>query len=184
MNLPKSFSFKSALSNKKSNVGYFCNNGIHLYGKKALDDYNDCQIISTAVNNLYGKLCGRKFNCIGQDIFGNQFFKENNRFYYLNIETSEIDKIGDSENEFLNNLILDQDYYSGNNLINELKKEEIIKLSQGFRLCAKKPFVIGGSYENKNIYFLDTFKNLTYNFSIARQIYHLPDGAPVKLEII
>ncbi|WP_431166931.1 hypothetical protein [Tenacibaculum halocynthiae] len=65
----------------------------------------------------------------------------------------------------------------------ELSKEDNKLLTEGKRLSAKQPFIIGGEYNLNNFYLKDFKKNIYYNSSIAKQVYNVPDGAKIKIVI-
>lgn len=180
-NYKKSTNFQSKYHIQLFHNGYYCNNALHFYGYQTDEFYNDSMAISELINNSYGRLLNKDFICVGQDIFGNQFVGTDAKYYFLNIETAELDYMADNIKQLINAIYENVEYYSGHVLTSDLSENQIVQLASGFRLCPRKPFVIGGDFTIQNLYLLNTMKCLDYNFDIASQILNIPDGKEVKL---
>jgi hypothetical protein len=161
--------------------GYYFGNSLHFYGCNTLEKWDDICYINEIFKSTYSVLIGKDIECFAEDIFGNQFCIILDQFYFLNIETAEISFISSNLNDFLSSLYNDVTFYSGYNLTNDMNKYDIISLSNGHRLCPRKPFVIGGDYETKNLFLSNFNTNLETNFSFAKQVYNLPDGQDVEI---
>ncbi|MBK7638390.1 MAG: hypothetical protein IPJ13_32070 [Saprospiraceae bacterium] len=106
-------------------------------------------------------------------------------FYFLNIETGELEYITNGEfDQFVEILLGDINYFTGSTLIQKYSDIDKEMLSQGYRLSPIKPFVLGGEYVNQNLFLNKYIDNLELNSSIALQIYGLPDGQKVIIEKI
>ena len=168
---------------KNFNGGFFFNNALQFYAINSAEKIFCLKNINELITNLYKKL-GDELFYFGQDIFGNQYaFNNNNEVVLFNIESAEKEHIAYSFKEFIDTLLEDTDYYTGESLILEWKSlHSDLKLNE--RLCPKKPFVLGGDFDISNLYNLNISKNLEYNSSIAIQIHELPDGTPIRYKII
>jgi hypothetical protein len=165
---------------KNNGGGFYCNQSLQMYSVNSGNTYNDMPFINEQIHKLYGNIV-QKMIFFGQDIFGNQFAFRNSEVIFFNIETGEIETIAEDFIHFINIILEDIDYYSGESIILEWKAQNVIQLNE--RLCPKKPFVVGGEYEVSNLYNIDLFLNFKYNSSIANQIRNLPDGTPIKFNI-
>ena len=119
---------------------------------------------------------------IGQDVFGNQFVYDvyTRKFLLFNIETANKEELASNFKGFVETLFTDIEYYSGRSFILNWNTE--LQFNQ--RLCPKKPFVIGGEYNSNNLYASTFPKYLEFFADVAKQIHELPDGTPIKLNII
>ena len=95
---------------------------------------------------------------------------------FFNIETGDTEILSENFLELLSKIYSDFDFYSGANFLNDLKRNWMEDLANGFRLCPKYPFVLGGSYEIENLYLKLHQENLKFNASLARQILDHKDG--------
>ena len=165
------------------NGGYFFENGVHFYSVNAVDDYNDLENNNCILGKLYDFAHIDDLYFIGQDVFGNQFAinNSNNSIVSLNIETGDFEWISQNFLEFISKIYNDYDYFAGTNLINKLERNYIEDLANGFRLCPKYPFVLGGSYEIENLYLKFHTENLKFNATLAKQIYEKEDGTDFTL---
>jgi hypothetical protein len=57
-------------------------------------------------------------------------------------------------------------------------------ISNGKRLLPKIPFILGGSYDEKNLFAVDAVKGMRYRGELWQQIRDLPDGAQVRLKAL
>jgi hypothetical protein len=57
-------------------------------------------------------------------------------------------------------------------------------LATGHRLVPKKPFVLGGDYQIKNLYSCEAVAGMRARGNLARQIADVPDGTPIKYQVI
>lgn len=164
------------------NGGYYFNNSLHLYGLGAVNDWSDLMKMNELINDLYGDIVDVRY-FFGEDIFGNLFAQTRDGCIILNIESAAIEQLGNNFHEWVSILLDDSDYLSGRSLTDEMQNNEIEDLSNGFRLCPRYPFVIGGEYTMKNLYLKYYKNNLEYNSAIAHQVINLSDGQEIKLNI-
>lgn len=162
--------------------GYYFNNSLHFYGYDTINKFDDVFYINEVINKLYSGLNFLNFKCFGEDLFGNQFVCLDFKYYLFNIETCEIDYISDSISKFISTILSDPSYYSGNSLTLMLTNTELELLSNGYRMSPKRPFVLGGEYENSNLFINQFINNLELNNNIAKQIFKLNDGQVVEIE--
>ena len=65
-----------------------------------------------------------------------------------------------------------------------LAKEILGPLTEGRKYCLKIPAVIGGEYAASNLATAPLSALIGFSGYIAQQIHELPDGTPIKLEIV
>lgn len=162
------------------NGGYFYNNSFHIYGISEKLDFHDLRFMDNFFHESYQEIVkGMKF--FAEDVFGNPFAFLNNKVYLFTIETAEIECLAENFKDFIKLLYEDLDYLTGITLAAELSQNDNKSLTKGKRLSAKQPFIIGGEYKLNNLYLKDFKKNITYNSSIAKQVYNVPDGTKIKI---
>jgi hypothetical protein len=88
--------------------------------------------------------------------------------------------MGSSFDEWLQVLLSDIDYYTGQDLAPGPPQYE--KLSQGYRYAAAIPLVLGGEYNHKNLNIISAGDNLAFDADIERQIRDHPDGTNYVLK--
>ena len=163
-----------------SNGGFFFEGSLHLYGFCKSPTYHNIKFVNSIISYEYGKFSeGLVF--FGQEALGNQFAFTNKGIAIFNIETAGIEIIAKDFNSWLQILKNDLEYLTARNLLISWKRNEEIRYDQ--RLCAKKPFIIGGEYSVENLYpqFFPTY--LSSNANIAKQIHDLPDGTEINIKI-
>jgi len=163
------------------NGGFFLDSSLQFYSFITEENYQNIDLVNDIFLKAYGKY-SMGIRTIGQDVFGNQFVYDvyTQKFLLFNIETAYKEELAKNFKGFVETLVTDIEYYSGRSFILNWNNE--IQFNQ--RLCPKKPFVIGGEYNNDNFYASTFPKYLEFFADIARQIHELPDGTPIKLKII
>ena len=164
-----------------STAGYYFANSLHFYGVGAENNYDNIIDQNNLVNSIYQPILGYEITTFGEDIFGNQFCVSKDEFYWLNIETSELENIADSFEGFLNEIEQNVDYYTGFPITEEMSEDHKSMLGLGYRLCPIKPFVIGGEYSLNNLSLEKFDHNLRCNGQIAAQIVNLEDGQRIRI---
>lgn len=162
----------------KYNGGLFFNNSLLLYSFSLETDIPCISVINDLIEKEFSNIVQGLY-CFGQDIFGNQFAFCNNKIVWFNIETGDMDILADDFKDWEQTLCNDIDYYTGRNLASQIDSQTLIET----RLCPKIPFVIGGEFTIANLYTAKYPNYIKINANIARQIYHLPEGANIKLSI-
>jgi hypothetical protein len=162
-------------------TGFFFSDALHLYGLSE-DIYHSIFYINSFLTKTYEFLLKEDLFFFGCDLFGNQFAYVNNEICMFNIETGERELIASNFNKFLDILIADRNYYTGESILIQWN-DLMIPVDFKQRLVPIKPFVIGGEYSPNNMRAVDFFETLSYNASIARQIYDLPDGTDLEIII-
>jgi hypothetical protein len=168
---------------ESGNGGFFFQQSLCIYGFYSKDVFNSIEYVNKLVEREYGDI-SMGLIVFAQDIFGNQFaFNQNlEKIVFFNIETGEQETVAPSFVEWTNVLLNDLEYFTGLNLAVSWKNKSLLAFDE--RLCAKKPFVMGGEYSLNNLYASKFPDYLAANANIARQVYNLPDGTDVKLKII
>lgn len=152
---------------KQTNGGYYYESSLHIYG--LLPEANNVFFINKILKDKCSFWQPSYFS-FAQDIFGNQFVFSNGLILMLNQETGEEEQISSSFLEWIMVIVTDPAFYTGNVFANLLsnKKET--------RLCPKIPFVLGGGYEESNLYSAEFPKYIEFYSEIERQIRNIPDG--------
>lgn len=161
---------------ENTNGGYFYDFSLHLYGISP-EKYNDV----FQVNAILAEKCSiwqKSFFSIGQDIFGNQFVFSGNDILFLNLETGESEMIANSFLEWIEVISENIAYFSG------CAFSKLLSNKQGVRLCPKLPFVLGGEYEEENLYSMPFPKYLQYYSDLEKQIRDLPDDTEFEISVI
>lgn len=136
---------------KQTNGGYIFQSSLHFYGVLSNEIESDI-FFNTFLFQKYYKDIIEVNVVFGEDIFGNQFtFLKNNQIAFINIETAEVYETFDDFNSFSDRLFSDIDYYSGFSIAKEWESTKG-KISNGDRLCAIKPIVIGGAFSIDNFF--------------------------------
>jgi hypothetical protein len=162
--------------------GFYFSGSLHLYENSRLS-YHDIQFKSNLVNSVYSQILKQPVVCFGEDLFGNQFVYNGNDYGLLTIETGEIEVLCSSFNDWLEAILDDLNYYTGEPLLLEWIIENK-KPNHEERLAPKIPFVLGGDYEVGNLYVSNGISLINFSADIANQIYNTPDGTPVNIKII
>jgi len=164
------------------NGGFFFNKSLIVYGFGHIPQYSSFVEMNLLINSLYVSIAPRA-QYFGCDFLGNQFAFFENNVHFFNLETGKFEFLSPNFEEWKAVISSDLDYYTGQSLVIEWETK-IGKLDFSERLCPKKPFVIGGEYVVDNLFALNMKSLLQYNYEIAKQIHHLPDGAEIVLKII
>ncbi|QEM09138.1 SMI1/KNR4 family protein [Mucilaginibacter rubeus] len=166
---------------KICNGGYFYDRALQIYSIKTDKEYNNIFRINQVIADEYKEIVEGIF-FFAQEIFSNQFGFSKEGIVFFNIETGEKEVVANNFDEWVDVILDDISYYTGQNISREWKEKGGL-LELNMRLCPTKPFIIGGEYEVDNLS-SQTFPGyISSNANIARQIYNLPDGTPVRLKI-
>jgi hypothetical protein len=117
----------------------------------------------------------------GQDIFGNQFGISNDKVIWFNTESTEIEIIANSLEDWAKILLNDYNYYTGYPFAKEWQ-EKNGDLEIGNRLLPKLPFILGGEYKIENFYKIDMLKGIKFCAYLASQLKEYPDGSTIKIK--
>lgn len=168
---------------ESNNGGYFYEQSLHIYSYSHRFDFNDIEYVNALLKQEYGEIINGLL-AFGEDVFGNQFCFDtinNNTIIFFDSETGEKTVIATG---FINWVQVLQDrleYYTGINILREWNLNSPLEINQ--RLFPKKPFVMGGDFTVNNLYSAAFPSYIKAYANIARQIYNLPEGTPVKLVI-
>jgi hypothetical protein len=168
---------------ESNNCGFFYQRSLHLYSYSHNREFNDIDNFNTLLKETYGEMF-TGLESFGQDLFGNQFCFDiaNNTIVFFNTETGKREMIASDFDNWLTVLYKHFDYYIGGNLLKEWYAKNELAFNQ--RLCPKMPFVGGGEFKTGNLS-LGTFPDyIKEYFKIATQVFHLPEGASVKIAIL
>ena len=123
------------------------------------------------------------FLFFAEDAFGNQFGIRDDRVFFFDAETADTDVVAGSLEEWSKTLLSDYEQITGYPLARSWQ-EKNGPLPANQRLVAKVPFVVGGQFDVSNLHALDAVKAMRFRGELARQIRDLPDGTPIKFEIL
>ena len=168
---------------ESNNCGYFYQRSLHLYSYSHNREFNDIEYVNTLLKQEYGEMIAG-LESFGQDLFGNQFCFDIvcNTIVFFNTETGKREVIATDFTNWLDVLYKHFDYYIGATLLKDWFATNQLAFNQ--RLCPKIPFVGGGEFIISNL-FAGNFPNYIKAYTkIASQVYHLPEGARIKIEIL
>jgi len=118
-----------------------------------------------------------------EDAFGGQFAIRNNDIVSFDPESGEIELLAQSPEEWAAKILLNYAQLTGYPLAHSW---QIINgpIPMGKRLLPKIPFILGGRYEDGNLYAVDAVKGMQYRGELWQQLRDLPDGAQVRLKAL
>ena len=165
------------------NCGFFYTQSLHLYSYSHNREYNDIEYINILLKQEYGEMIAG-LESFGQDLFGNQFCFDISlhKIVFFNTETGKREVIASDFENWLAVLFKHFNYYIGPALLKDWQISNQLGFNQ--RLCPKIPFVGGGEFSINNL-LAGTFPDYIKAYlNIAKQVYHLPEGTRVKIEIL
>jgi hypothetical protein len=166
-----------------SNGGYFYNNALHLLGSNEGDLDFDIFVFNHFVKDIYkSKVDG--FFFFAEDLFGQLYAFRDSKVFLFFIDAAEYELVADSFEDWIDIVINDPDYYLGYTFAQTADPQTLKKLSEGYRMGATMPFVLGGAYNMENLRLKHYRENLEFSASIAHQISGVPDGTPIQFKII
>jgi hypothetical protein len=167
---------------ESKNGGFFFNKGLHIYGYSEFNNFHNADFINRLLTEKYGEIV-KELVFFGQDLFGNQFSFDikKNKIVFFNIETGEREIIANDFIDWMEFLIDQLEYFTGNSLAANWNLDNNFRFDQ--RLSPKMPFILGGEYKLDNLYASDFPQYINSAAEIAKQVYNLPDGANFKIKI-
>jgi hypothetical protein len=118
-----------------------------------------------------------------EDIFGGQFALRGDEIVSFEPESGEIEFIAPSIERWAHELLLNYAGLTGYPLAHSWQSLNG-RIPIGKRLLPKTPFILGGLYEDNNLYALDAVKGMRYRGELWEQLRDLPDGTQVKLKTL
>lgn len=167
---------------KIGNGGSFFSDALLLYSFDDKYDYLNAQLVNAILEGEYADYF-KGYYAFGQDLFGNQFVfhQQTRQVFFFKCETGRKELLAEGFNEWLAIFESDKDYFSGEPLAAEWKEKKA--LGEGFRLCPRLPFIMGGEYEINNLIPSPFPKYIQYYAELAKQIANVEDGVKVKLTL-
>ena len=167
---------------ESKNCGFFYGKSLQMYAFSSLYTFNDIENINSLLKGEYGIVMNGLVS-FAQDLFGNQFcFNKNDAsIIFFNAETGERESVASSYIDWINVLDDELEYFTGVNVLRTWLSDNLFKFDQ--RLCPKIPFIMGGEFKVNNLYAGTFPEYIKANSNIAKQVYNLPDGTKVKLNI-
>lgn len=163
--------------------GYYSGGALHFFCPDSSLEYNDGVRRSHELNTLYSGILQEQVTAIGEDLFGNHFVFYSEGIGLVEVETGSITFIARNFNDFLDTLLGDYDFFTGESLARSWL-ESGNKLAFYERLIPKIPFVAGGQYELANLHNMDYYQALRFYSDFARQIFDLPEGTKIQFKIV
>lgn len=120
--------------------------------------------------------------CFAQDLFGVQFVLSD-CVYTFEPETAALTPLADSVELWAERLLADYDVLTGYTLAHKWQLKHG-RLPGGLRLAPITPFVLGGKFELENLVAMDSVKAMRVRGELALQLKDLPDGAPVRYQVV
>ncbi|SFN18615.1 hypothetical protein SAMN05428949_1824 [Chitinophaga sp. YR627] len=162
------------------NGGFFFDGALQLYDLGDTKNCNNILLVNTKLVEAFGEIFSGLFS-FGQDIFGNQFVFDqlNNQISVFNIEDGSRTPVAKSFAEWLVEFTADLDYFSGWSYQKQYTEKYELPIEN--RIVPIKPFVIQGAFTIDNFFDTAFPEYIIYNADIAKQIFHLEEGKPVKL---
>lgn len=164
------------------NCGFFYGQSLHVYGYSQIHVYHDMASVNLLLQKEYGDIVAGLVS-FAQDLFGNQFCFDTAKsdIVFLDVETGGRDVIAVGFSKWVDVLQDRLQYFTGINVLEEWLLNNQLEFDQ--RLCPKVPFVMGGEFKVNNLYASAFPNSIKAYANIAKQVYSLPDGTPVKLDI-
>jgi hypothetical protein len=118
-----------------------------------------------------------------EDAFGGQFAIRGNEIVSFDPESGDIDIIAPSFESWVSELLSNYAQLTGYPLAHSW---QLINgpIPVGQRLLPKTPFILGGCYEENNLYAVDAVLGMRYRGELWEQLRDLPDGAQVRLRVL
>lgn len=120
--------------------------------------------------------------CFAEDIFGVQFCIADNHVGTFDPETGELKTQWSSLDDWGHAILADENVMTGHSIAHEWQQLNG-PLPLGSRLIPKIPFVLGGEYKIDNLFLMEDVQAMHARASIANQIYELPDGTQIRLQV-
>lgn len=117
-----------------------------------------------------------------EDAFGVQFCIRGDTVSSFEPETGGYEELATSFDGWIHALSLDLNTRVGFPIAQKWQRSNGA-LKCGERLLPKLPFVLGGKFENSNLYSLSDVDGMRLRASIANQIKNVPDGGQVVIEL-
>lgn len=167
---------------ESENCGFFYGQSLQIYGLSSDHQFNDIDGINSLLQREYGEIIDGLIS-FGQDLFGNQFCFDiaQNCIIFFDSETGEREVIASGFASWINVIYDRLEHFTGITVLESWLSNNKFEFNQ--RLCPKIPFIMGGEFKIDNLYagnFPDSIKAYA---NIAKQVYNLPNGAQVKLNI-
>ena len=118
-----------------------------------------------------------------EDVFGGQFAIKEDQIVSFDPESGEIEVIAQSIEEWASKLLLNYDLLTGFSAAHSWQLTHG-PIPEGKRLLPKRPFILGGAYEESNLFAIDAVKGMQYRGELWQQIRDLPDGAQIRLKAL
>ena len=130
----------------------------------------------------YGGLTDGLF-FFAEDAFGGQFAIRTDEIVSFDPESGEIAVLAKSLEDWAQVLLLNYAELTGYPLAHSW---QLLNgpIPTGKRLLPKVPFILGGSYEDKNLIAINAVSGMRYRGELWEQLRDLPDGAQVKLKVL
>lgn len=163
---------------------YALESALHVFPSRSvgqsigLDEWNDNALWRA---DYQGMADGCLF--FAEDIFGGQFCIKDGKIYAFDPETGALEYLADDIAGWAAAIVSDYEMLTGYPLAHEWQARHG-PITANKRLLPKVPFVAGGEFQLDNLYLADAVEGMKSRADIANQIKDLPDGAPIKFDVV
>lgn len=147
-------------------------------GEPSLEQWNSLELWRHAYGS---RTAGQLF--FAEDAFGGQFSIQGDCVWAFDPETGESTPMAASIEEWVDVILSDYEVQTGSPLAHAWQRRHG-PIPAASRLVPKVPFVLGGEFTVANLYSLDTTESMLFRAGLATQIGDLPDGTPVRLDVV
>jgi hypothetical protein len=130
----------------------------------------------------YGAIARGMF-FFAEDVFGNQFALSDDAVLLFDAETGEVENLGADIASWADAILADAQVLTGYPLAHAWQVAAGRPISPSSCLVPKTPFVLGGAYSLDNLFEMPTERAMRLRGDLATQLYELPDGATISLEL-
>ncbi len=118
-----------------------------------------------------------------EDAFGGQFAIRGDEVVSFDPESGEVVALARSLDGWAKELLSNYRELTGSPIAHSWQTING-PIPPGKRLLPKIPFVLGGQYDEKNLFAVDAVKGMRYRGELWEQLRDLPDGAQVRLRAL
>lgn len=147
-------------------------------GSTGLEAWNESDLWR---NWYHGLVDGMLF--FAEDAFGGQFAIRGDEVVSFDPESGDVVTLAISLEGWAKELLSNYRELTGSPIAHSWQTKNG-PIPPGKRLMPKIPFVLGGKYDEKNLFPVDAVKGMRYRAELWEQLRDLPDGAQVRLKAL
>ena len=135
---------------------------------------------AAAWRDSYGDLLDGIF-FFAEDVFGGQFGIRDDEIVTFEPEAGDIELMAHNLDDWAGRILSDYSQLTGYPLAHAWQSAHG-PIPPGKRLLPKRPFILGGPFDEGNLFAVDAIKGMRYRGDLWQQLRDLPDGAQVRLK--